>query len=77
MNSYEMTNMIIDEESYGEEHVTAELTFEQQDYIITFQKSDLELMNAWILKDGKTLPANLSDDLLDSIKEDLKKRLIS
>ncbi|MBS8263761.1 hypothetical protein DYI25_04800 [Mesobacillus boroniphilus] len=75
MNSYEMTNMIIDEEAYGEEHVTVELLFEQQNYIITFQKSDLELMNAWVLEDGKTLPANLSKGLMDSIKEDIKKKI--
>lgn len=75
MNSYEVTNMIIDEESYGEEHVTVELAFEQKSYIITFQKSDLELMNAWVLEDGKTLPANLSKELLDTIKEDIKKKI--
>ena len=38
--------MIIDEESYGEEHVTVELTIEQQNYIITFQKSDLDLLKS-------------------------------
>ncbi|GAM12488.1 hypothetical protein [Mesobacillus selenatarsenatis] len=75
MNPYEMTNMIIDEESYGEEHVTVEFTVEQQNYIVTFQKSDLELMNAWIVEDDKTLPANLSEDLMDSIREDIKKKI--
>lgn len=75
MKSYEVTNFIIDEESYGEEHVTVELTMEQQNYIITFQKSDLELMNAWSVKDGTTLPADLSADLMDSIKEDIKKKI--
>lgn len=75
MKSYEVTNMIIDEESYGEEHVTVEFTAEQQNYIITFQKSDLELMNAWVLEGDKTLPANLSKDILESIKEDIKKKI--
>jgi hypothetical protein len=75
MQSYEVTNMIIDEESYGEEHVTVELTIEQQNYIITFQKSDLELMNAWIVEDDTTLPANLSEELMDSIKEDISKKI--
>ncbi|MCM3572438.1 hypothetical protein M3172_04505 [Mesobacillus subterraneus] len=75
MKSYEVTNMIIDEESYGEEHVTVELTIEQQNYIVTFQKSDLELMNAWIVEDDTTLPANLSEDLMDSIKEDISKKI--
>ena len=75
MKSYEVTNMIIDDESYGEEHVTVELTMEQQNYIITFQKSDLELMNAWSVKDGTTLPANLSEELLGSIRDDLKKKI--
>ncbi|WNF24737.1 hypothetical protein [Mesobacillus jeotgali] len=75
MKSYEVTNMIIDDESYGEEHVTVELTLGQQNYIITFQKSDLELMNAWSVEDGTTLPANLSENLLNSIKEDIKKKI--
>ncbi|MFT9597896.1 hypothetical protein [Mesobacillus sp.] len=75
MKTYEMTNIIIDDESYGEEHVTVEVTFEQQNYIITFQKSDLELMNAWIVEDDKTMPANLSEDLMDSIREDIKKKI--
>ena len=75
MKSYEMTNLIIDDESYGEEHVTVELSIEQQKYMITFQKSDLELMNAWVLKGDKTLPANLSDEIMDSIKEDIKKKI--
>ena len=75
MKSYEVTNMIIDDESYGEEYVTVEMTLEQQNYIITFQKSDLELMNAWSVKDGTTLPADLSENLLNSIKEDIKKKI--
>ena len=75
MSSFEVTNMIIDEESYGEEHVTVELTIEQQNYIITFQKSDLELMNAWIVEDDTTLPTNLSEELMDSIKEDISKKI--
>ncbi|MBT2642265.1 hypothetical protein J7I80_08510 [Bacillus sp. ISL-41] len=75
MKSYEMTNIIIDDESYGEEHVTVELTIEQQNYIITFQKSDLELMNAWIVEDDTTLPANLSEDMMASIKEGIKKKI--
>ncbi|ESU33300.1 hypothetical protein G3A_06825 [Bacillus sp. 17376] len=77
MNSYEMTNMIIDDESYGEEHVTVELTFEQQNYIITFKKSDLELVNAWVVVEGdKTLPTSLSEDIMDSLKGNIKKNLV-
>jgi hypothetical protein len=75
MKSYEVTNLIIDEESYGEEHVTVEMIMEQQNYIITFQKSDLELMNAWIVEGGTTLPADLSESLMESIKEDIKKKI--
>ncbi|NKE03874.1 MULTISPECIES: hypothetical protein [Mesobacillus] len=75
MKSYEVTNLIIDEETYGEEHITVEMTVEQENYIITFQKSDLELINAWRVEDGTTLPADLSENLLDSIKEDIKKKI--
>ncbi|RSD28723.1 hypothetical protein [Mesobacillus subterraneus] len=75
MKEYTIQNMIIDVESYDEEHVTVEFTYEDDQYIITFQKSDLELMNAWILQDGSSLPANLPHNVIDGLREDIKKKI--
>jgi len=73
--SYEITNMIIDDDFDSEEYVTAEFTHDQINYSITFKKADLEIINSWVYKDGTSVPANLSDALIESIREDVKKRL--
>ena len=44
--------------------VTADFTHQNQDYSITFKKADLEIMNAWVFKEGTLLPAELSDQLI-------------
>jgi hypothetical protein len=75
VNTYEITNMIVDDDFDSEEYVTAEFTHDQLNYSITFKKADLEIMNAWVFKDGTSLPANLSDTLIESIREDVKKRI--
>ncbi|MDN3018352.1 hypothetical protein PH210_19415 [Paenibacillus sp. BSR1-1] len=75
MKPYEITNMIIDDDFYNEEFVTAEITYENQVYSITFKKEDLELVNAWIFKEGTSLPANLSEQMIESIREDVKNRI--
>jgi hypothetical protein len=72
---YEITNMIVDDDFDSEEYVTAEFTHNQTNYSITFKKADLEIINAWIYKDGTSLPANLSDTLIESIREDVKNRI--
>jgi hypothetical protein len=72
---YEIVNMIIDNEGYDQEEVTADFTFQGQDYSITFTKGDLELVNAWVFKDGTSLPANLSEDMIDRIREDVKNKI--
>jgi hypothetical protein len=75
VNTYEITNMIIDDGFDSEEYVTTEFTHNQMDYSITFKKADLEIINSWVFKDGTSLPADLSDDLIESIREDVKKRI--
>jgi hypothetical protein len=75
VNTYEITNMIIDDDFDSEEYVTAEFSHNQMDYSITFKKADLEVMNSWQFKDGTSLPANLSETLIESIREDVKKRI--
>ncbi|MFJ5759016.1 hypothetical protein ACIQAA_07715 [Neobacillus sp. NPDC093182] len=73
--SYEITSMIIDDDFDSEEYVTAEFTHNQTNYSITFKKADLEIINSWIYKEGTSLPANLSDTLIESIREEVKKRI--
>jgi hypothetical protein len=72
---YEITNMIIDDDFDSEEYVTAEFTHDHMNYSITFKKADLEIMNAWVFKDGTSLPADLSNTLIESIRDDVKKRM--
>lgn len=75
MSTYEITNMIIDDDFDSEEYVTAEFTYNHTDYSITFKKADLEIINSWVFKDGTSLPASLSDELIESIRDDIKKRI--
>jgi hypothetical protein len=75
VRSYEITNMIIDDDFAVEEYVTTEFTHDQKHYSVTFKKADLELINTWIFENGTSIPANLSNDLIESIREDVKKRI--
>ena len=67
--------MIIDDEFDGEEYVTADFTHQNQDYSITFKKADLEIMNTWVFKEGTSLPADLSDHMIELIREEVKTRI--
>ncbi|MFE4143762.1 hypothetical protein ACFX4I_18285 [Peribacillus sp. YIM B13472] len=75
MKPYEIKNMIIDDEFDGEESVTADFTHNEKDYSITFKKEDLEIINTWVFEDGSSLPTNLSGTIIESIREDIKKRI--
>ncbi len=75
MKSYQINNMIIDDEFDGEEFVTTDFAYQNKDYSITFKKADLEIMNTWVFKDGTSLPANLSDHIIELIREDVRKRI--
>ena len=75
MKPYQINNMIIDDEFDGEEFVTTDFAYQNKDYSITFKKADLEIMNTWVFKEGTSLPANLSDNIIESIIEDVKKRI--
>ena len=75
MKPYQINNMIIDDQFDGEEFVTTDFAYQNKDYSITFKKADLEIMNSWVFVDGASLPANLSDTLIESIREDIKKRI--
>jgi hypothetical protein len=67
--------MIIDDDFAVEEYVTAEFIYSHKNYSITFKKADLEIINTWVFEDGTSIPANLSDDLIESIREDVKKKI--
>ncbi|EFV76785.1 MULTISPECIES: hypothetical protein [Cytobacillus] len=75
MNPYEITSMIIDDEFDGEEYVTTEFLQENNTFSITFKKADLEVINAWVFNDGSSLPANLSEEMIESIRNSVKKRI--
>lgn len=75
MRPYEINNMIIDDKFDGEEFVTTDFAYQNKDYSITFKKADLEIINTWVFKDGTSLPANLSDNIIELIREDVKKRI--
>ncbi|MRH45045.1 hypothetical protein GH741_20595 [Aquibacillus halophilus] len=75
MRSYQITNMIIDEDFQREESVTADFTHNNQDFSITFNKADLEIVNAWAFENDTSVPANLSDEIIELIREDVKLRI--
>lgn len=75
MNSYEIKQMIIDDDFYGEESATVDFTHNNKDYSITFNKADLEIINSWQFEDDKSIPANLSDHIVESIRKDVKKKI--
>ena len=75
VETYEIKNMIIDDDFDSQEYVTADFTHNQKDYSITFNKADLELINMWIFDNGTSIPVNLADDIIESIREDVKKRI--
>jgi hypothetical protein len=75
MEAFIINHMIIDDEFLGEESVTAEFTYNQNEYSVTFNKADLELINSWYFRDHQTIPANLSDSLIESLREEVKNRI--
>ena len=75
MKTYEITNMIIDDDFDVEEYVTAEFVQQGKNYSITFKKADLEIINCWVYKDGTSLPANIPEEIIESIREDIKNKI--
>lgn len=75
MEPIEIQNMIIDDDFAVEEYVTVDFTNDHKEYSITFKKADLEVINAWIFENGTSLPANLSENMIESIREEVKKRI--
>lgn len=75
MKPYEINNMIIDDDFDGEEYVTTDFTYQNKIYSVTFRKSDLEIINTWVFENHTSLPAHLSDDIIESIREDVKGKI--
>ncbi len=67
--------MIIDDDFDVEEYVTAEFVQHGKNYSITFKKADLEIINCWVYEDGTSLPANIPEEIIESIREDIKKKI--
>jgi hypothetical protein len=75
VDKFNVINMVIDDDFAVEEYVTVEVTYHKKIYSITFKKADLEVINTWIFENGTSLPADLPDDLIDSIREEVKVRI--
>ncbi|MCL6573335.1 MAG: hypothetical protein K6T88_16900 [Bacillus sp. (in: Bacteria)] len=75
MKPYEINHMIIDDDFAVEESVTTEFTHNNKEYSITFKKADLEVLNAWVFENDTSVPANLSVDMIESLRDDVKKRI--
>ncbi|EKN70890.1 hypothetical protein BABA_03474 [Neobacillus bataviensis LMG 21833] len=75
MGHYKITNMMIDDDFAVEEYVTAEFTYNHKSYSITFKKADLEIINSWVFEEGTSFPANVPEEIVESIREDVKKRI--
>lgn len=75
MNSYEITDMIIDDGFDGEEYVTTDFTHQNNHYSITFKKADLEVINSWMFMDETSLPANLSDEVINLIRAEVERKI--
>lgn len=75
MEKYDIVDMIIDDENGVEEYATADFKQQGKNYRITFKKADLELVNAWIFEEGTSLPADLSDSMIESLRQDIKNRI--
>lgn len=72
---YHITNMIIDDDFATEEYVTVQFHHNYKNYSITFRKADLEIMNSWVFEDESSFPTDLPEELVESIREDIKKQI--
>ncbi|WP_231597423.1 hypothetical protein [Bacillus sp. SA1-12] len=75
LKPYRITDMIIDDNFDGEESVTVDFTLNKDVHSITFKKSDFEILNSWIFKNGTSLPANLSENIVESLREEVKNKI--
>lgn len=75
MHVYQIKNMIIDEALYSEESITVDFTHDNKLYSIILNKADLEIVNSWIFEDGTSLPTTLPGEIIESIREDVKKKI--
>lgn len=75
MESYRVLNMMIDDDFAVEEYVTVEYAKDRKVYSITFKKADLEVINAWLFENGTSYPAEIPHEVLESIRDDVRKRI--
>ncbi|MED3623483.1 hypothetical protein [Neobacillus thermocopriae] len=67
--------MIIDDDFVTEEYVTVQFIHHQRQYSVTFKKADLEVVNEWVFEEETSLPADLPNELIESIREEIKKKI--
>ncbi|MCD4838642.1 MULTISPECIES: hypothetical protein [Neobacillus] len=70
---YQITNMIIDDDFATEEYVTVQFFHNHKQYSVTFKKADLEVVNEWVFEEETSLPADLPNEVIESIREKIKK----
>ncbi|MCT2535245.1 hypothetical protein NC661_21180 [Aquibacillus koreensis] len=75
METYELTNMIVDEGFRSRETVTLDLIYKEKPYSITFNKSDLELINAWAFENHNSVPTELPETFIEQLRGDIEKRI--
>ncbi|MFF2445597.1 hypothetical protein ACFVSW_00745 [Neobacillus sp. NPDC058068] len=75
MELYKITNMIIDDDFAVDEYVTAEFIYMHKTYSMTFKKADLEIINSWVFEDSTSFPAYVPEVVVESIREEVKKRI--
>lgn len=75
MHLYQIKNMIIDDELYSEESITVDFTHDNKVYSITLNKGDLEVVNTWVFEGNTSIPATLPVEIIESIREDVKKKI--
>ena len=75
VKDFEINHMIIDVNKYWEESVTTDFTHNNKEYSITFNKADLEIINSWVFEDETSLPANLSEEMIEALREYVKEKI--
>lgn len=75
MDGYQIKNMIIDDELYSQESITVDFTQDNKMYSVILNKADLEVVNTWVFKANTSIPATLPDNVIESIREDVKKKM--
>lgn len=75
MEPFEITDMIIDDGFDTQETVTAGFSLDRKNYSVTFNKADLEIINSWLFAEETSVPANLSDEVIEALRKNIKEHI--